>query len=349
MSEKYNIEELIIRFLQQDINEEELHYLESWLEEDAEHKSYFFGLKSISDSSRRSFFSKEEVNEASWQRMLARIDKHQEKNPSLGKSRTRDLLISCVKYAAIIIFAIGSGWGIHEFQGKIQQSDLAEKDVVYNEIHVQKDGRANTVLLSDGSKVILNAATTFRYPTSFDGKNRQVYLDGEAYFEISKNSEKPFVVKLKKQEITVLGTTFNVQAYGHESYSEVTLLTGRILLEAFNERGESMSCMYLKPDQKALSDNSTGSVSLQDVNASLSNAWINGEYKFKDEPLASIVKRLENYYNVKIHLEDKRLEKIRYTGTFSLDQDILDVFRIIDYEKQLIFKRVEKEIFITSK
>lgn len=75
MSEKYNIEELIIRFLQQDINEEELRYLESWLEEDAEHKSYFFGLKGISDSSRRSFFSKEEVNEASWQRMLARIEK----------------------------------------------------------------------------------------------------------------------------------------------------------------------------------------------------------------------------------------------------------------------------------
>ena len=202
-----------------------------------------------------------------------------------------------------MIFAIGAGWGIHEFQGKIQQADLEAKDVVYNEIHVQKGGRANTVLLSDGSKVILNAATTFRYPTSFNGKNRQVYLDGEAYFEV---------------------------AYGHESYSEVTLLTGRILLEAFNERGESMSRMYLKPDQKALSDNSTGSVSLQEVNASLSNAWINGEYKFKDEPLASIVKRLE-------------------TGTFSLDQDILDVFRIIDYEKQFTFKRVKKDIFITSK
>ena len=324
MSEKYNIEELIIRFLQQDINEEELRYLESWLEEDAEHKSYFFGLKGISDSSRRSFFSKEEVNEASWQKMLARIDKHQEKDFSLGKSRTRDLWISYVKYAAIMIFAIGAGWGIHEFQGKIQQADLEAKDVVYNEIHVQKGGGAN-------------------------GKNRQVYLDGEAYFEVSKNSEKPFVVKLKKQEITVLGTTFNIQAYGHESYSEVTLLTGRILLEAFNERGESMSRMYLKPDQKALSDNSTGSVSLQEVNASLSNAWINGEYKFKDEPLASIVKRLENYYNVKIHLDDKRLEKIRYTGTFSLDQDILDVFRIIDYEKQFTFKRVKKDIFITSK
>lgn len=349
MSEKYNIEELIIRFLQQDINEEELRYLESWLEEDAKHKSYFFELKSISDSSRCSFFSKEEMNEASWQKMLARINKYQEKDPSLGKSRIRDLWFLCIKYAAIIIFAIGAGWGIHEFQGKIQWSDLAEKEVVYNEIHVPKGGRANTVFLSDGSKVILNAATTFRYPTSFDEKNRQVYLDGEAYFEVSKRSENPFVVKLKKQEITVLGTTFNIQAYGHESYSEVTLLTGRILLEAFNERGESMSRMYLKPDQKALSDNSTGSVSLQEVNGSLSNAWINGEYKFKDEPLVSIVKRLENYYNVKIHLDDKHLEKIKYTGTFSLDQDILDVFRIIDYEKRFTFKRVKKDIFIASK
>lgn len=349
MSEKYNIEELIIRFLQQDINEEELRYLESWLEEDAEHKSYFFGLKSISDSSRRSFFTKEEVNEASWQKMLARIDKHEEKDTSFSKSQTYGLWISCVKYAAIIIFAIGAGWGIHEFQGKIQQSYLAEKDVIYNEIHVQKGGRANTVILSDGSKVILNAATTFRYPTNFDGKNRQVYLDGEAYFEVSKNAEKPFVVKLKKQDITVLGTTFNIQAYSCEPFSEVTLLSGKIQLDAFNEQGEVMSRMYLKPDQKAFSDNITGSVSLQGVNASLSNAWINGIYKFKDEPFVAIVKRLENYYDVKIHLEDKRLEQIRYTGTFSLEQDILDVFRIIDYEKQCSFKRVDKNIFITSK
>ena len=349
MSEKYNIEELIIRFLQQDINEEELHYLESWLEEDAEHKSYFFGLKSISDSSRRSFFSKEEVNEASWQRMLARIEKHQEEESlDKSKSRTRDLWSLCIKYAAIIILALGTGWGIHEFQREIQL-DEAEMEIVYNEIHVPKGGRANTILLSDGSKVVLNVATTFRYPTCFNDENRQVHLDGEAYFEVAKNTERPFVVKLGKQDITVLGTTFNVQAYSSDSISEVTVLSGRIQLNAFNEQGAAMSCMYLKPNQKAISDNATGSVSLQETNASLSNAWINGEYKFKDEPFASIIKRLENYYNVKIHLEDKRLEQIRYTGTFSLNQDILDVFQIIDYEKKLTFTQVKKDIFITRK
>ena len=72
---------------------------------------------------------------------------------------------------------------------------------MYNEIHVQKGGRANTLVLSDGTKVILNAATTFRYPTSFGEKNRMVYLEGEAYFEVAKDEEKPFVVKLNKQDM----------------------------------------------------------------------------------------------------------------------------------------------------
>lgn len=347
MSEKYNIEELIIRFLQQDINEEELRYLESWLEEDAEHKSYFFELKSISDSSRRSFFSKEEVNGASWQKILARINKYQEKNPSLGKSRDRDLWISIIKYVAIVVVAVGTGWGIDEFQ---RNTDLSnDKEIVYNEIQVQKGGRANTLILSDGTKVVLNAATTFKYPTSFDEKNRIVYLEGEAYFEVAKDEEKPFVVKLNKQDITVLGTTFNVQAYKDESYSIVTLLNGRVMLDAFNELGESTSRMFLKPNQRALSDNKSGSVSLCDVNASFASTWIKGEYKFKDEPLLSICKRLENYYNVQIHLNDPRLEQIRYTGTFSLEQDIMEVFRIIDYEKQFAFKRVKRDIFITNK
>ena len=349
MSEKYNIEELIVRFLQQDINEDELRYLESWLEEDAEHKSYFFGLKSISDSSKRSFFSREDVNEASWQRMLARIEKSHDKIIPHEKSSTHNLWLSLIKYAAIVIIAVGLGWGVNEFHGKTDPVNTKAKEIVYNEIRVQKGGRANTLILSDGTKVILNAATTFKYPANFNGENRQVYLDGEAYFEVAKDEKKPFVVKLNKQDITVLGTTFNVQAYENESYSIVTLLSGRVMLDAFNELGESTSRMFLKPNQRALSDNKSGSVSLCDVNASFSNAWINGEYKFKDEPLLSICKRLENYYNVQIHLNDPRLQQIRYTGTFSLEQDIMDVLRIIDYEKQFAFKRVKRNIFITNK
>lgn len=282
---------------------------------------------------------KDEVDvDREWERLFSSIEKK-----TITKMKTRRLFLQYMKYAAAVVLGIGISLST------LYLTNQENLSTVGNYKLVTSKGEKSYLQLPDGTKVWLNSCTTLEYAENYGHSNRSIYLDGEAYFEVSKNSEKPFVVKLKKQEITVLGTIFNVQAYGHESYSEVTLLTGRILLEAFNERGESMSRMYLKPDQKALSDNSTGSVSLQEVNASLSNAWINGEYKFKDEPLASIVKRLENYYNVNIHLDDKRLEKIRYTGTFSLDQDILDVFRIIDYEKQFTFKRVKKDIFITSK
>lgn len=348
MPEKYNIEELIVRFLQQEISEEELRYLESWLEEDAKHKSYFFELKSISDSCKRPSCPKE-ANEASWQKMLDRI----RKSPSLSTpsaSRTYNIWIAGMKYAAIAILAVGLGWGMHGFYTDVDPLDRqSEEMIAYNEIHVQKGGKANTVILSDGTKVILNAATTFRYPSRFNEAERQVYLDGEAYFEVTKNTEKPFVVKLKKQDVTVLGTSFNVEAYAGESYSIVTLLNGSVAIDAFNESGESAGRMYLKPNQRAVSDNKSGSVSLSSTDASLSNAWIDGVYRFKDEPLSAIVKRLENYYNVEIHLEDEQLERVRYTGTFSLNQDIGDVLRIINYEGLFMFKRVNKEIFITSK
>lgn len=349
MSEKYNIEELIVRFLQQEINEDELRYLEAWLEEDLEHKSYFFGLKRISDSSHHSFFSREEVKEESWQRMHARIQGVAKEDLPSGKPRMRGLWISWMKYAAIVVSAVGLGWSIHEYQEKGNPVYPMEEKVVYNEVHVQEGGRANTLVLADGTKVVLNAASTFKYPSNFNAKNRQVYLTGEAYFEVTRNEEKPFVVKLKSQDVTVLGTTFNVQAYEDESYSVVTLLSGKVMLDAFNELGESTGRLFLKPNQQVVSDNKTGATSLLDVDASLANAWINGEYKFKDESLSAIVNRLEKYYNVRIHLDDLYLKEIRYTGTFSLDQDILDVFRIIDYEKRFLIKRAGKEIFITSK
>lgn len=347
MLEKSTIEELIVRYLQQEITEEELRLLEVWLEESIENKKYFFQLKSISDSSKRSAFSEENVNEASWLKMKVRLE--QEQVPSSKKTLIKVFSFKCVKYVAVLILAIGVGWSFHELQDKFENNDQKKGEIVYNELRIEKGGRVNTLTLSDGSKVFLNASTTFKYPTTFGNQDRMVYLDGEAYFEVTENTEKPFVVKLKKQDITVLGTTFNVKAHSEEEYSVVSLFSGRISLEAFNKKGETMSLMFLKPNQQAYADNNTGSVSIQNTDVSLSNAWIRGEYKFKEEPLFSIIKQLENYYGMKIHIDSERLKNVKYTGTFSLDQDIKEVFHIIDYEKRFSIKYDKNEIFITCK
>lgn len=349
MSESNPIEKLIVRYFQEEINEEELRELETWIAESSENKIYFFQLKKISDSSRRAVWSEAE-KEASWQKMYDRLEAGNEpKEPVLAESPVSRSLF-WLKYAAVILIALTAGWGMNEFlfaPANTVQAEVAEP--VYNEIKIEKGGRGNTLLLSDGSRVILNAATTFRYPANFSADSRTVYLDGEAYFEVEKDEAKPFIVKLKKQDVTVLGTSFNVEAYSDESYSTVTLFSGSVSLDAYDESGEAMSKMFLKPGQRALSDNLSGSVSLENIDTSLAEAWTTGKYKFKDEPLSSIARRLEKYYDVQVHIETESLRQMKYTGTFSLEQDIQEVLNVLNQEKRYRIKKEGTEICITKK
>ena len=218
----------------------------------------------------------------------------------------------------------------------------------YNKLTTPIGGEYSLVL-SDGTKVFLNADSELKYPVEFSDGKRIVDLKGEAYFEVAKNHSKPFIVKLKNQQITVLGTSFNIQAFNDDRFSVTTLLSGSILLESFDAQGRKMSSMKLKPNQQARSDNRTGSIFLSETDASISNAWVGGKYRFKDETLVSIVKRLENYYGVNIRWAHDSLRNIRYTGTFSLDQGIQEVLDIINSEKQFTFTKDGKDILISAR
>ena len=341
MLEHNHIETLIIRYLEQNISEEDIRELDRWIGESAENKSYFFQLKGIFDRICRSKHFSDEELERSWSRMSDKL----ESKPSVitsEKTIKRNLFFYSLKYVAIIAGAILLGWGIGKITG--DQVHHTEKNLVaWNEIKVQKGGKPSTILLSDGSKVSLNTATTFRYPTDFSDTEREVFLDGEAYFEIQENTDKPFTVKIKDQHITVLGTSFNIESYSEENYNIVTLQSGSISLETFNDKQESIDNQIMQPNQRAYYDRRKGIVLLEEVDASLSNVWMDGEYKFRDEPLYLILKRLENYYGVIIHLENNSLKHIKYTGTFNVNQSIQEVLKIINYENQFTFSELNKE------
>ena len=346
MAEKEDIEQLIIRFFQKEISEDELRLLDEWLNADAKNKAYFFQLKKVSDYCQHPFTLNSEFAESSWKRMSARIA------TADNEKSDKDIFNKYshyLKYAAIIIITLIIGLGLGEVNN-IKRYYAYEKTPAYNEIHVEKGGRANTIILSDSTKVVLNAGTTLRYPSTFNSDERKVYLDGEAYFEVTKDKKRPFVVKLKKQDITVLGTVFNVEAYGDEVFSSITLLSGRIVLRAFNNQGDEVSKIALKPNSTAVCNNQTGYMMIQEANKVLTRAWLNGQYKFKDELLGTILKRLENYYDVNIHLDNPdEINQMKYTGTFSLDQDIMEVLQIIDYEGNFTFKHIKSDIFVSRK
>ena len=313
MESNNSIEELIIRYFQNEIQEDELRVLDAWIHESDANKAHFFELKGLFDTRKEVAFLNHYSVERSWERMAGKLDAISGvsvKSKVLGKQ----FWLSFLRYAAIIVIAMGVGVGMNQW--------------ISNRLY---------------------ASTRFKYPTSFNGDERVVHLEGEAYFEVAKNHSKPFIVKLKNQQITVLGTSFNIQAFNDDRFSVTTLLSGSILLESFDAQGRKMSSMKLKPNQQARSDNRTGSIFLSETDASISNAWVGGKYRFKDETLVSIVKRMENYYGVNIRLAHDSLRNIRYTGTFSLDQGIQEVLDIINSEKQFTFMKDGKDILISAR
>ena len=344
MPERSNIEDLIIRYLLHDISDDELYELNTWILDNKENKSYFFQLKNIYDSFRYDKIQKEDEIEKSWNRMNNKIQRGQKqtKFPLPEKK----VILMFTRYTAIILIGVLIGWGIKSNAKTENTQELS--NLIYNEIKVEKNGKPNTLILSDGSKISMNSATNIRYPISFSKEKREIFLDGEAYFEIAEDIDKPFIIHLKQQDIKVLGTNFNVEAYKNAPYSIVTLASGSIALEMFNEDGEHISQMLLKPNQKAYYDYIKGAISLESIDASHSKAWIKGEFKFQDEPLFLITKRLENYYGVKIHIENDDLKTIKYTGTLSFNQEIQNVLKIINYDNQFLFTKDENGIFITK-
>ncbi|MDR2810172.1 MAG: DUF4974 domain-containing protein [Tannerellaceae bacterium] len=348
-SENQKIAGWVIHYLHQDISEMELKELYQWLQESPENKDSFFRMKSIYDSiCNRTFMTDEEI-EKSWLRMQSRMSELKESHPVQPSGKI--FFLRTLKYMVVASIAILLGFGISQYV--IQHASLPEDNpatkIRYNEVHVHKGGRPILITLSDGTNVQLNVAGTLRYSTRFSGDSREVYLDGEAWFEVVHDDKKPFIIHLNQQDITVHGTRFNVEAYPEESYNTVTLLDGSISLETSNSKGECISRIFLKPGQKANFDKVSEHVSVEKTDATMANAWTRGEYKFKDEPLELIIKRLENYYNVRIML-DYNLKSIRYTGTFSFNQNIAQVLNIINHEKQFYFRQKNgNEIVIRKK
>jgi ferric-dicitrate binding protein FerR (iron transport regulator) len=356
MPDKNQKEELFMRYFLGEIGEDELRELDACIAESTENRTLFFELKQISDSVRRSIWSEDEKEE-SWRRMHARIrGLSEERTPPIEartppvEERRKRRLPAFVRYAAVFAVALGAGIGIREFAGRKTADGERTVATACHEIRVERGGRGNTLILSDGSKVALNPATTFRYPASFGETERTVYLDGEAWFDVARDETRPFTVKLERQDITVLGTAFNVEAYSDEACSVVTLLSGSITLDAYGENGEPMSRMFLRPGQRARSDNKSGSVTIRNIDTATEEASrTKGRYTFRDETLAVIAGRLEKYYGVRIHIGNEQLRQMRFTGSFSKNRDIREVLQVMDHENSYTVKRVADEISITGK
>lgn len=162
------------------------------------------------------------------------------------------------------------------------------------------------LLLSDGTEVWLNATSRLRFPFNFTGDKREVYLDGEAYFQVSKNDAKPFIVHTEQTDIQVLGTSFNVNAYS-DGLTRTSLVTGAVITKADGKE------VQLKPGQEAVYSSDKG-YRITEFDDSEVLAWMKGVYVFHNTPLSDIASVIERWYGVEVVFDNKELAGKKFTG-----------------------------------
>lgn len=194
--------------------------------------------------------------------------------------------------------------------------------VVYNTLTTPRGGQYQLVL-PDGSKVWLNASSTLQFPTAFVGKERDVELSGEAYFEVAKNKEKPFHVNLKGMQVEVLGTHFNVNAYADENYVKTSLLEGSVRIKEGHQSG------LLKPGQQAVIKNDNKSIEIRKADMEEVVAWKNGLFQFNGANIGTIMREIGRWYDVNIEYEGK-IPVRSFEGKISRDAPLSDVLKILE-------------------
>ncbi|WP_455667628.1 FecR family protein [Phocaeicola sp.] len=187
---------------------------------------------------------------------------------------------------------------------QLAQNNGAPAKDIYNKVDIPRGGEY-TLTLSDGTKVHLNSMSTLRYPVQFTQNIRQVELQGEGYFEVSKTGQ-PFIVKVNDMQIEVLGTTFNISAYPEEDY-QTTLVNGSVRVQTANGNNR-----ILKPSEQASITPGSNNIEIRTVDTAFYTSWIHGKINFKDQRLEDIMKSLARWYDMKVVYDDEKSKDIRF-------------------------------------
>ena len=247
------------------------------------------------------------------------------------------VLLKFLRIAAILIGPIMLVAGF--FAGNYHQQ---KQSMAWNTVTAPRKHIAMCTLV-DGTEIWLNAGSTLSYPASSQSDKREVKLDGEGYFKVAKNTKKPFFVITQQATVKVLGTTFNLKAYPGEEQIVTTLEEGSVELFVQNS---TASAVRLKPGEQAIYNTREGNIDLKTVEAKQFSAWIGDKFLFKDADLKTIITELERLYDIKIYIKNPQLEKLRFRGMFSYDQDLLDAFETLRRSVKLSYTIKGREVWL---
>ena len=303
--------ELIYRFFEGKTSYQEEKQIKQWIESSDDHYALFLQERKMYDA-------------------LLLTDT----TASLKRKKNIILPYYVAGIAAAILLALIIG-GVYLYT-------LTDKNEQYNTIFVPAGQRIN-LILSDNTNLWLNANTTFRYPTKFSKETRTVYLDGEAYFEVTTDKSRPFIVSTNDMEIEVFGTSFNVMAYPNDNSVETTLVEGSVKVKA------SKYNLVLEPGKQAKFDKILDNLQETKVNTELYTSWKVGKYIFEYENLQNVMTKLSRWYDAEITFLNTNAENLHFSGTLYKYNDIKQTLHIIELATNVKFEIIENTVLVSRK
>lgn len=326
MDKNQNIEALIIKSLERKANPNEMDELQTWRALSKKNELVYNTTQRLWEQSKKLVLS----NTIDLNLALT-----QTKNQIPEFHKKKRWIFSLAQIAAIFLIALALSFFYHKYLSH-NNTEVSEQ-TVFQEINTSCGTQTN-LTLPDGTVVWLNSGSTLRFPMSFKNQaNRSVELRGEGYFKVTKNSQQPFIVVTKSIKIKVLGTSFNVSAYENDPEITVALVEGKIaLLKDIN--GEEKKLLELNPMEAANYYPDKNQIAQFKVDLiDKYTAWKDGRIVFYNDPIAKVVTRLENWYNVEIDVADSTLNKYHFTATF-VDESLEQVLKLLSLSSPMKYQ-----------
>jgi len=356
--------ESLVKYIEGSVSVSEKQLVEDWIS-DERHRAFFLKLKEAWLSPLDIEPLRKENMERDWKKILSGIEEFEVTPAPPQKDKRVFFKVSPALFRAaavlLIIFSIAGAY----FTGRKQSPVFQGSDMSYNEIYVPK-GQRSHISMSDGSTIWINADSRVRFQNNYGGESRDIWLEGEAFFEVAKDISKPFYVHTSDLKLKVHGTSFNVKAYPDEDIIETTLVEGSFSFE-MTEAGNRSGEVFLEPNHKALylkkeAQLVTSEVGREtDVNLEPGKiiisepvevepviSWTDGKLVFEDEPFEEIAVKLERKYDIEIFINSEDIKKTRYTGVLR-DVSIEQALKAIQLSMPISYSIKDNEVNIIEK
>ena len=227
-------------------------------------------------------------------------------------------------------------------QALVYVDSLDNKDVNLQNRLITPKGGEYTIMLADGTKVWVNAATEIRYPVKFVGKERRVWLEGEAYFEVTKDATRPFIVEANGMEVKVYGTRFNVNTR-RDDQIQTTLVEGSVSVKP-----KGLKEVMLEPNQQAVFNKLAGRVTVRDVDVMSYVAWQRGNYYFENKSIGEILDELSLWYDIQVFFMNNEVRNERFSGYLPRYEEIDRLLSLIEKTSHVQFE-IKGRVIIVRK